>query len=110
MKLSLPRKGHPAIVSHHLAAEDSRGSYRAQAGPPAHGGIPVLCLSRKKNEKVLIGDPINGPMVEVMVLEIRGDKVRLGFSAPSSVPIHRKEVAESIRRNGRRRKQAAARG
>ncbi|MGI9460564.1 MAG: carbon storage regulator [Pirellulales bacterium] len=51
----------------------------------------MLVLTRKKDEVICIGDG-----VEVMVVEVRGDKVRLGIKADSSVPIHRKEVKERI--------------
>jgi len=44
----------------------------------------------------MIGDDI-----EITVVDIRGDKVRLGISAPSSVPVHRKEVYEAIKRENR---------
>lgn len=47
----------------------------------------MLVLSRKKNESIVIDD-----CVVITVLEIRGDKVRLGIEAPKSVPIHRSEV------------------
>ncbi len=57
----------------------------------------MLVLSRRTNEEVEIGDDIT-----VVVLSIQGDRVRLGFNAPREVPIHRKEVADSIRRHGRR--------
>ena len=51
----------------------------------------MLVLSRKKDEKIIIGDNIT-----VMVIEIRGDKVRLGIEAPKETPVHRKEVYEAI--------------
>lgn len=47
----------------------------------------MLVLSRKTGERIQIGDEIN-----VTVVEIRGSKVRLGFTAPNEVPIHREEV------------------
>ena len=47
----------------------------------------MLVLTRKEQQTVVIGD-----QVEVLVVEIRGDKVRLGFKAPSDVTVHRKEV------------------
>ncbi len=53
----------------------------------------MLVLTRKINESVMIGDE-----VEVCLLEIKGDKVRLGIRAPRSVTVHRKEVYEEIRR------------
>lgn len=57
----------------------------------------MLVLSRKKNEKIIIGD-----LVEVVVVEIRGDKVRLGIEAPEEVTVHRREVYEAIQREGKR--------
>lgn len=53
----------------------------------------MLVLSRKKDERIIIGDQIT-----VMVIEIRGDKVRLGIDAPREVTVHREEVYEAIRR------------
>lgn len=54
----------------------------------------MLVLSRKKNEKIEIAD---GTIV-ITVVEIRGDKVRLGFTAPADIDVHRSEVADDIRR------------
>ena len=53
----------------------------------------MLVLSRKVDEDVIIDDRIT-----VRVIEIRGDKVRLGFDAPSGIPIHRREVWLAIQR------------
>ena len=53
----------------------------------------MLVLSRKKDEKILIGEDIS-----IMVVEIRGDKVRLGIEAPRDVSVHRQEVFEAIKR------------
>jgi carbon storage regulator len=53
----------------------------------------MLVLSRQKNEAIMIGDDI-----EITVVDIRGDRVRLGIAAPHDIPVHRKEVYESIRR------------
>lgn len=53
----------------------------------------MLVLSRKKNESIVIDDDIT-----IVVVEIRGDKVRLGVEAPRDVPVHRKEVYEAIKR------------
>ncbi len=50
----------------------------------------MLVLSRKRNEQVVIDDQI-----VVTVVEVRGDKVRLGIQAPRDVPIHRKEVQDA---------------
>lgn len=54
----------------------------------------MLVLSRKKNESIVINDDIT-----IVVVEIRGDKVRLGIEAPKEVPVHRNEVYEAIRRS-----------
>jgi len=54
----------------------------------------MLVLSRKKNESIVINNDIT-----IVVVEIRGDKVRLGVEAPKEVPVHRREVYEAIRRN-----------
>ena len=51
----------------------------------------MLVLSRKKNESIVINNDI-----VVTVVEIRGDKVRLGIVAPKDVPVHREEVYEAI--------------
>lgn len=56
----------------------------------------MLVLSRQKDQTIIIGDNI-----EITVVDIRGDKVRLGVSAPTEVSVHRKEVYEAIRRENR---------
>ncbi|MDE2101853.1 MAG: carbon storage regulator [Patescibacteria group bacterium] len=57
----------------------------------------MLVLSRKKNERILVRVPEVGARdVWVKVVEIRGDKVRLGFKAEGDVDIHREEVAIAI--------------
>lgn len=55
----------------------------------------MLVLSRKKNESIIICDN-----VVVTVIEIRGDKVRLGIEAPKDVSVHRREVYEAIHGRG----------
>lgn len=54
----------------------------------------MLVLSRKKNESIVINNDIR-----IVVVEIRGDKVRLGVEAPREVPVHRHEVYEAIQRS-----------
>jgi len=56
----------------------------------------MLVLSRKKNESIVIDDRI-----VLTVVEIRGDKVRLGIEAPRDVPIHRSEVYDAIQRSNK---------
>lgn len=53
----------------------------------------MLVLSRHRYESIMIGDGI-----EIMILEIRGDKVRLGITAPKEIPVHRREVYDAIKR------------
>ncbi len=55
----------------------------------------MLVLSRKKNEFIYIGEDA---AIKIVIVEIRGDKVRLGVDAPKDVPVHRKEVYEAIQR------------
>ncbi len=56
----------------------------------------MLVLSRHRDETIMIGDDI-----ELTVVDIRGDKVRLGIKAPTEIAVHRKEVYESIKRENR---------
>lgn len=51
----------------------------------------MLALSRKKDESIIINDNI-----EITIIEIKGDQIKLGISAPKDVPIYRKEVFEQI--------------
>lgn len=53
----------------------------------------MLVLSRKLGEQIVLGDE-----VVITIVEIRGDKVRLGIEAPANVPVHRREVYEAIMR------------
>ncbi len=57
----------------------------------------MLVLSRGRDESIVIGDD-----VVVTVVDIRGDKVRLGIVAPSEVPVHRQEIYEAIQRENRK--------
>jgi carbon storage regulator len=63
-----------------------------QAEPQRNGFM--LVLSRKKNESIVINNDIT-----IVVVEIRGDKVRLGVEAPKEVPVHRREVYDAIKRS-----------
>ena len=53
----------------------------------------MLVLSRSKNERIMIGDDII-----ITAVEIRGDKCRIGISAPGNIPVHREEVYDAIHR------------
>ncbi len=57
----------------------------------------MLVLSRQRDESITIGDN-----VQVTIVDIRGDKVRLGIVAPPEIPVHRKEVYDAIQRENRR--------
>jgi carbon storage regulator len=63
----------------------------------------MLVLSRKKNESIVINNDIT-----IVVVEIRGDKVRLGVEAPKEVPVHRREVYDAIKRNEARHDDTAS--
>ncbi len=57
----------------------------------------MLVLSRQRDESIIIGDNI-----VITVVDIRGDKVRLGIEAPTEIPVHRQEVYEAIQRENAR--------
>lgn len=57
----------------------------------------MLVLSRLRDETIMIGDDI-----EITVVDIRGDKVRLGITAPTRIAVHRKEVYDAIRAENQR--------
>ena len=61
----------------------------------------MLVLSRQKDESIIIGDD-----VEVTIVDVRGDKVRLGITAPKEISVHRREVYEAIQREKAAQKKA----
>jgi carbon storage regulator len=65
--------------------------------------MAMLVLSRKKNESIIINDHIT-----VTVVEIRGDKVRLGIDAPKEISVHRREVYEAIQNQAKAARDAGA--
>jgi carbon storage regulator len=56
----------------------------------------MLVLSRQKDQTIMIGD-----LIQITIVDIRGDKVRLGITAPLAIPVHRKEVYEAIQSENR---------
>lgn len=55
----------------------------------------MLVLSRKRDERIVIGDNI-----VITIVDVRGDKVRLGIEAPPEIPVHRQEIVDALRREG----------
>jgi len=62
----------------------------------------MLVLSRQKDESIVIGDNI-----EITIVDVRGDKVRLGINAPREISVHRKEIYEAIQREKAEERAAA---
>src|SRR5882757_6889471 len=81
------------VVAHNTPIERVRAVRVPPAGAQkvSEGYTAMLVLSRKKNESIVINSDI-----VITVIEIRGDKVRLGIVAPKDVPVHREEVYEAI--------------
>jgi carbon storage regulator len=59
----------------------------------------MLVLSRQKDESIVIGDD-----VEITIVDVRGDKVRLGITAPKDISVHRREVYDAIQREKNQKK------
>jgi len=78
----------------YLIPKIKRGNALHESTPQFITGASMLVLSRKRDERIVIGDNI-----VITVVEVRGDKVRLGIEAPTEVPVHRQEVLEAMRRN-----------
>lgn len=53
----------------------------------------MLVLSRQRDESIMIGDD-----VEIIIVDVRGDKVRLGITAPKDIPVHRREIYDAIKK------------
>lgn len=61
----------------------------------------MLALARKLNQSIVIGNDI-----EITLLEIKGDQIKVGINAPKSVPIYRKEIYEQIQEENKKAAQA----
>ena len=57
-------------------------------------------LSRQRDESIMIGDD-----VEIIIVDVRGDKVRLGITAPKEIPVHRREIYDAIQREKNQKKE-----
>ena len=64
------------------------------------GSQKMLVLSRQKDESIMIGDD-----VEIVIVNVRGDKVRLGITAPKNITVHRREVYEAIQRENKEKEE-----
>lgn len=62
----------------------------------------MLVLSRQRDESIMIGDN-----VEIIIVDVRGDKVRLGITAPKDIPVHRREIYDAIQREKLEKKEAS---
>ena len=60
----------------------------------------MLVLSRQRDESIMIGDD-----VEIIIVDVRGDKVCLGITAPKSIPVHRREIYDAIQREKSQKKE-----
>ncbi|MBW7990691.1 MAG: carbon storage regulator CsrA [Planctomycetes bacterium] len=61
----------------------------------------MLVLSRQRDESIMIGDN-----VEIIIVDVRGDKVRLGITAPKEIPVHRREIYDAIQREKKQKKES----
>jgi len=61
----------------------------------------MLVLSRQRDESIMIGDD-----VEIIIVDVRGDKVRLGITAPKNIPVHRREIYDAIQREKSQNKES----
>ena len=61
----------------------------------------MLVLSRQRDESIMVGDD-----VEIIIVDVRGDKVRLGITAPKSIPVHRREIYDAIQREKNQKKES----
>ncbi len=61
----------------------------------------MLVLSRQRDESIMIGDD-----VEIIIVDVRGDKVRLGITAPKNIPVHRREIYDAIQREKGEKKES----
>jgi len=87
---------YEAIIRENLRANRSNSPVSSNAKPNARPG-GNLVLSRQRDESIVIGENI-----VLTVVDIRGDKVRLGVHAPTEIPVHRQEVYEAIQRDNLR--------
>ena len=62
----------------------------------------MLVLSRQRDESIMIGDN-----VEITIVDVRGDKVRLGITCPNEIPVHRREIYDALQREKAEQKRIA---
>lgn len=67
----------------------------------------MLVLSRMRDEEIVVGGGNSGfPEIVITLVELRGNKARIGIDAPTEIPVHRREVADAIARDGEDRERA----
>ena len=99
--LKLRRFFHPKLpliriidlVTNGLAESNQAFQYRPRLTGQQKKESKMLVLSRQKDESIIIGDDI-----KITIVDVRGDKVRLGINAPRSISVHREEIYEAIQR------------
>jgi carbon storage regulator len=106
--MTLPRANHFLVCRRStrdgvLPARTRFVSAPQQPTPVEMKEPTMLVLSRHRDESIMIGDNI-----VVTIVDIRGDKVRLGIDAPQDIPVHRQEVYDAIQRENRKASQLRA--
>ena len=90
----LPARRAPCGMTALYSAASANAAWHFFGTAGRERNVVMLVLSRKKNESIVINNDIT-----IVVVEIRGDKVRLGVEAPKEIPVHRREVYDAIKRN-----------
>ena len=89
------------LVTNGLAESNRDLRYRPGLTGQQKKESKMLVLSRQKDESIIIGDDI-----KITIVDVRGDKVRLGINAPRSISVHREEIYEAIQREKAQQKAA----
>ena len=93
MRTSANGRKRPQGAPHGNAGKVTDGAADGQSDRAVYGGTAMLVVTRKRNQSIMIRDD-----VEVKILGIRENQVKIGILAPKEVPVHRREVYERIQR------------